>query len=150
MRSVILALAVAAMSATPALALDSRGRALLASDQVQFASNPALASEPGGTVGKSFVPPYSGTIRVSWEVRSQDGTQVSVQLQVNHLSNCSDFTTSTSFVAQTCDIRVAGGMPLNVQAFAGGTNIATLRRVVLHYDVVNANGRSIIWELQAD
>jgi hypothetical protein len=149
MRHAIVGLALLAAAATSAVALDGPGRALVVSNQIQLANNPALTGGPGSSVTRSFIPPYSGTVRLTWEIRSQEGANVEVDAFVEHLSNCStDIVSSTSFVVQTCDIRVMAGMPVNVQAFpTSGTDVVTLRRVVLHYDVVDSNGKAIHWEV---
>jgi hypothetical protein len=136
------------MAAAPALALDGPGRALVASNRIQKAANTPIVGDPGTTIGTAFIPPYSGTVRLTWEIRSHDATQVDAVVFVEHLDSCAPTpTTSTTFVTQTCDLRVAAGMPINLSAApSNGTNFVTLRRVQLRYRVVNSDGEAIVWE----
>jgi hypothetical protein len=145
-----LGLAALAIATGPAIALDGPGRALVVSNNVRAAANAAIAGDPGEQVNRTFIPPYSGTVRLTWEIRSHDGTQVSASPFMIHVDGCPDrTTTSTSFVVQTCDIRVAGGAALIVRAStSNGANFVTLRRVQMKYDVVNSTGKTIDWELQ--
>ena len=127
------------------------GRALVASDTVlQISNDPVVTSEPNGAVGRAFIPPYSGTVRVKWEVRSADGTQVRSLAYVDFLSECERLSASTAFVQKACNIRVAGGMPIRVDAVVIDSNTndqVSIRNVRLYYRVVDATGESIIYEL---
>src|SRR5690242_6838741 len=145
MKKAVLGLATLLLATAPAVGLDAPGRALVASNAVQLRGGPAQTSDPGGNVFNGFIPPYSGTVRLKWEVRSSDGAQVGVQIQVPHTSQCVDSTTSTSFVAQSCDLRVVGGFPITIEATAQGDagNTVTLRFLTLDYNVVNFDGKPI-------
>ena len=143
MKNTIVGLATLLLASAPAFALDGPGRALTASNTLQIRGGPAQTSLPGDSVFNGFIPPYSGTVRVKWEVRSSDGTQVSVNVSVAHTSQCGDVTTSTSFVAQSCDLRVVGGFPIGIEANATGTATVTLRLVSLNYTVGDFDGKSI-------
>ena len=68
---------------------------------------------------------------------------------MTHLSNCqADTVTSTTFVTQTCDIRVAGGMPVTLSAFPfNNDNAVAFHGVKLQYNVVNSDGKPIVWEV---
>jgi hypothetical protein len=141
---------VFAMGATSAFALDGPGRALVASNTLQIANNPVISSsERGNSVSRAFIPPYSGTVRVKWEVRSGDGTQVSASGNVAHTSACSQQpVTSTSPVAQTCDLRVTGGFPVIIEAAPlDNNNIVYLRNVSLSFTVVDFDGKAIVYDI---
>jgi hypothetical protein len=143
MKNIVVALAAVVLASAPAVALDGPGRALVASDTLQLRGGPAQTSDPHSTVFNGFIPPYSGTVRVKWEVRSSDGTQVGVVVSVAHTSECDHVTSSTSFVAQSCDIRVVGGFPLAIEASSTGAATVTLRLVSLNYTVGDFDGKSI-------
>ncbi len=134
-----------------ALALDGPGRAVVASaadDDLRIANDPVLNGPPGNSIRRSFIPPYSGTVRVKWEVKSQDGTRVSSTAEVNHLSVCERPTSSAAFVQKFCNLRVTGGMPITVLASPDeSANVASLRNVRLYYRVVNSRGESITTEV---
>jgi hypothetical protein len=148
-KNVVLGLAALATAPTSVAALDGPGRALVASDQVRLTVNDTLAGAPGATIARSFIPPYSGTVRLSWQIRSKDGTEVRARVSVEHVSQCDDATTSsTTFVTQTCDIRVAGGMPVTLAAMPfDGTNVVSLHGLQLRYTIMDSNGKAIPWEL---
>jgi hypothetical protein len=136
------------MCATSAAALDGPGRALVASNTIRLSITETLTGAPGATIERSFIPPYSGTVRLTWQVRSKDGTQVGTDVFVSHLSGCPEaVTSSTTFVTQGCDIRVAAGMPVNIDAFPdSGTNSVSFHNVQIRYNVVNFDGKPIVWE----
>jgi hypothetical protein len=150
MKSAVVGLVALAMGASTAVALDGPGRALVASNQIRLTVDGPFAGAPGDDVRKSFIPPYSGTVRLTWQIRSKDGTDVGGEAFVNGLSFCPEnITTSTTFVTQTCDIRVAGGTPVTVSSFTvNGTNVVTLHRVQLRYNVVDFDGKPNVWEVQ--
>ncbi len=132
-----------------ALALDGPGRALVASDtELQIASDPVPDRRPPGNgVGRSFIPPYSGTVRVKWEVRSGDGGQVFSSAGVAHLSDCARPTISQTFVLKACNIRVAAGVPITILASpSAGTTVTSIRRVRIFYRVVDFDGEAIIYD----
>jgi hypothetical protein len=148
MRNAIFALVALAIGSAPAVALDGPGRALVASNNVRIATNAAVTGQPGASVGAAFVPPYSGTVRVAWEARSQEGAPVETDVGVMHLSRCSRTSSGTAFVMKNCTLRVAGGMAVNIEAFPdSGTDVVTLRRVELRYDVVDSTGETVVIEL---
>jgi hypothetical protein len=149
MKPVIAALSVLAMGAGPVLALEGPGRELRASDTVlQLSSDAVLTSAaPGDAVQRSFIPPYSGVVRVKWEFSSGDGTEVFGSAKVTHLSSCERLTVSTAFVAKACNIRVAAGVPITISSEPDHVgNTASLRNVRLYYKVVDSDGLSIIYE----
>jgi hypothetical protein len=148
MKTIIAALCVLAMGAGPALALEGPGRALAVSDTVLQISNDAVVTgEAGEDVIRSFIPPYSGVVRVKWELSSGDGTRLFSSAGVVHLSICERRAVGTAFVMKTCDIRVAAGMPITVSAWpSNGDNTASLRNVRLYYRVVDSDGLSIIYD----
>jgi hypothetical protein len=156
MKTVIAALSVLAAgtgaSVGSALALEEPGRALVASDTVlQISNDPELTGEAGNSVQRSFIPPYSGIVRVTWEVRSVDGTPVSSSAQVIHVDSCQRPTGSTAFVTKVCNIRVAGGMPITITAQPStGDTVPSLRNVRLYYRVINAKGVAINYDVPDD
>ncbi len=152
MRHAIAGCAALMIGTVPALALDGPGRAVVASNMVQLAVLPAQTSAAGNGITKGFIVPYSGTVRLTWEIKSMDGTPVSSTVLVEHLSTCeSVFTSSTTFAAQTCDIRVAGGQPVYLTALpSDGDSKVSLRYVRLRYTVVDSDGKSIPWATVPD
>jgi hypothetical protein len=142
----LFATAVAALTFAlgTALALEGPGRALVPSNTKQVSKNPAITGAAGEEVSRTFVPPYSGTVRVKWEVQSGNGLNVVSGAEVPHLSSCTRSSTGTGFQAMSCNIRVAGGMPVTVSASPDqNTNTASLRNVGLYYTVEDADGKAI-------
>lgn len=148
MKNVLVALVAVVMGTLPALALEGPGRALIASNTEQIANNPVQTATDGSTILVTFVPPYSGTVRVKWEFKSKDGTSVFSQADVSHISNCGAESTGTAYTKGSCDVRVMGGMPINISAFASQTtNTAYLRNVSLSYKIVDSDGEIIPYQL---
>ncbi len=148
-RAVFTLAAVAVLSLSPqlgsALALEGPGRALAPSPTLLQAKNDPIIS--GEFVQRAFIPPYSGTVRVQWEVRSGDGTLVSGGAVVDHLSRCQKDTMSTTFTSKGCNIRVAAGMPLYIFASPDSvSNTASLRNVRVFYRVVDSDGKMIVYD----
>ncbi len=138
--------ALSLVSAGKALALEGPGRALIPSQILQANVNALVAGDAGERVQRAFIPPYSGTVRVRWEVRSGDGTLVFTQAAVDHLAFCSKTTINTTFTSKGCDIRVAAGMPLYVFASPdSATNSASLRNVRVYYKVTDSDGKMIVY-----
>jgi hypothetical protein len=148
MKNVLVALVAVVMGTLPALALEGPGRALIASNTEQIANNPVQTATDGSTILVTFVPPYSGTVRVKWDFKSKDGTSVFSQADVPHLSNCVAESTGTAYSKGSCDVRVMGGMPITISAFASQTtNTAYLRNVSLSYKIVDSDGEIIPYQL---
>ena len=147
MRRFATAIAALAFGIGPALALDGPGRALVPSTtELQVSNDDLLAGAAGEEVSRTFIPPYSGKVRVRWGVRSGDGSNVVSGAEVQHLSSCTRNSTGTGFVVKACDIRVTGGMPVTVSASPDqNTNTASLRNVRLYYTVRNSNGKAIVY-----
>jgi hypothetical protein len=146
MKNTVLGLAALLLATAPAAALDGPGRSVTASNTIELRGGPAQTSDPGGAVFNGFIPPYSGTVRLKWQVRSANGSQVTVSASVAYVSDCGEInTSSTSFVAQTCDLRVTGGYPISVRASAQADagNTVTLRFLTLDYTVVDFDGKPI-------
>jgi hypothetical protein len=153
MKTIIAALCVLAIgtgaNSGSAVALEGPGRALRASETpLQISNDPVLTGAAGDSVQRSFIPPYSGTVRVRWEFRSGDGTDVFSGVEVTHVSNCDRSTVSTAFVGKACNVRVVGGMPVTIFAAPKvGTNVVELRNVRLYYRVVDSTGEAITYEV---
>jgi hypothetical protein len=149
MRRAGIGLALVVAATTSASALDGPGRALIASNTIRASVTETVTGPAGSNIERSFIPPYSGTVRLTWQIRSKDGTQVGASASVTHLSNCPEaLTNSTTFVAQSCDIRVTGGMPVTVTGFANsGGNFVSLHNVAIRYNVVDFDGKPITWEV---
>lgn len=147
MRKTLIALVALVAGAGSALALDDPGRALVASNALRISNNPVVTGDPGSSFQQGFIPPYTGTVRIKWQTRSSTGQMVGVNASVHSLSSCGDTTTSTTFVTQTCDLRVVGGYPLVINAFSndGGTSVS-LRGVQISYDVIDFDGKAIRYE----
>jgi hypothetical protein len=147
MRRFATAIAALAFGIGPALALDGPGRELVKSTTVLQVSNDAiLTGAAGEEISRTFIPPYSGTVRVRWEVRSLDGSNVVSTAEVKHLSFCPRKSTETGFILKACDIRVTGGMPITISASPDqNTNTASLRNVRLYYTVQDSDGKSIVY-----
>jgi hypothetical protein len=146
MKSALAGLAAVVMATAPVVALDGPGRAVVASHTLQVANNPLLSAPSPEHVTRSFIVPYSGTVRVTWEMRSKDGALATSIAFTEGLDLCSKSTTSTDYVTQSCDIRVAAGYPINIYAYTGEAGSAVyLRRVSLSYAVVNFDGLPIAW-----
>lgn len=145
MKWLVIAGSLLAFSFGPALALDGPGRALVPStSKLQVANNPILTGAAGEEVSRSFIPPYSGTVHVYWEVSSNDGTTVESGARVENVSVCKKTTSGTGFIHKGCDLRVTGGLPVTVSASPDQiTNTASLRNVRLFYEVEDSNGKSI-------
>jgi hypothetical protein len=147
MRRFATAIAALAFGMGPALALDGPGRALVPSTtELQVSNNPILTGAAGEEVSRTFIPPYSGKVRVQWEVRSGDGSNVVSAAEVKHLSSCTRNSTGTGFQKKACDIRVTGGMPVTVSALPDqSTNTVSFRNVGLYYTVRNSTGKTIVY-----
>jgi hypothetical protein len=150
-RAVFTLTAVAVLSLSPvlgsALALEGPGRALLPSQTLLQAKNDPIISATGEHVQRTFIPPYSGTVRVQWEVRSSDGTIVFGGAGVQGLAFCAKDTMSTTFTSKACHVRVAAGMPLYIFASPDSdTNTASLRNVRVYYRVVDSDGKMIVYD----
>jgi hypothetical protein len=140
------AIAALAFGIGPALALDGPGRALFPSTTLQVANDAILTGAAGKEVSRNFIPPYSGIVRVQWEVRSGDGSNVVSAAEVEHLFSCKKNSTATAFVMMTCNIRVAGGMAVTVSAApTQATNTASLRNVRLYYSIKDSDGKAITY-----
>ncbi len=114
MRNTIIGGIALIVAAAPALALDGPGRALIASNTVQLAVLPVQSGEPGLLISKGFIPPYSGTVRLIWEIRSEDGSPVNTEALVSHMSQCPTMSTSSmTFVVQTESKVLPGLVPSN-------------------------------------
>jgi hypothetical protein len=140
---------VALIAATgPALALEGPGRSVVASNILQISNNPALTSNPGSSVARGFIPPYSGTVRLKWEIKSNNGEVVTATVSVHSMSACDpQTTTSAAFVTQTCDIQVAGGFPVVINASAnGGSAKVSLRKVEMLFTPLDSDGKPIRFE----
>jgi hypothetical protein len=151
MRRFATAIAALAFGIGPVLALDGPGRALVPSTTALQVSNDAvLVGAAGEEVSRTFIPPYSGTVRVIWEVRSTDGSNVVSAAEVQHLSSCTKNTTGTGFLVRACNsLRVTGGMPITVSASPDqNTNRASLRNVRLYYTVRDSDGKAIVYPSQ--
>jgi hypothetical protein len=148
MRKTIITLAALVAGAGSALALDDPGRALVASDTLRIAYNPAVTGDPGISVRQSFIPPYTGTVRIKWQIKSSSGMSVGASADVHAISSCGNSTTSTTFVTQTCDLRVVGGYPVTVTGNTndGGTSV-TIRHVQMFYNVIDFDGKAIRYEV---
>ena len=146
--SAIAAIAVLSpASAGKALALEGPGRTLQPANLLQAKNDPVI-SATGDRVLRAFIPPYPGTVRVRWDVRSSDGSLVFSAAVVDHLSNCIQNTTSKAFAAKVCDLRVAPGMPLYVYASPdSATNTALLRNVRVYYRVADSDGKTVVYDL---
>ena len=84
---------------------------------------------------------------MKWEVKSSNGFQVGVDVSVPSFSDCGDSTTSTTFVAQSCDLRVTGGYPIAVEASPqDGSTAASLRLLSLDYTVVEFDGKPLPYQ----
>jgi hypothetical protein len=137
------AIAALAFGIGPALALDGPGRALFPSTTLQVANDAILTGAAGKEVSRNFIPPYSGIVRVQWEVRSGDGSNVVSAAKVEHLFSCKKNSTGTAFVMMTCNVRVAGGMAVTVSASPDQvTNTASLRNVRLYYSLKDSDGKA--------
>jgi hypothetical protein len=146
MRRFATAIAALAFGIGPALALDGPGRALFPSTTLQVANNALLTGAAGKEVRRNFIPPYSGIVRVQWEVQSGDGSNVVSAAEVEHLSSCKKNSTGTGFVMMTCNLRVAGGMAVTVSASPDQiTNTASLRNVRLYYSLKDSDGKAIAY-----
>jgi hypothetical protein len=147
MRRFATAIAALAFGIGPALALDGPGRALAPSTtELQVSNNPILTGAAGEEVSRTFIPPYSGRVRVQWEVRSADGSNVVSAAEVKHLSSCTRTSTGAGFQMKVCNIRVTGGMPVTVSASPDqSTNTVSLRNVGLYYTIRNSNGKAIVY-----
>ena len=134
---------IAGMGAiAPVLAQDGLGRALVAANVEQILDAPAQASHQA--IRRAFIPPYSGTVRVKWDAKSKDGTVVVVAVAVKSLDSCSQQTTSTAYVSQSCDLRVTGGMPVMILASPDDSaNTAYLKNLSLNYKVINSRGETV-------
>jgi hypothetical protein len=147
MKSVFAGFVAVLMGTPPALALDGPGRALIAANTEQIANDPVQTATNNAQVGRTFIPPYSGTLRVKWDIKSKDGTEVFGDVFVSHLSDCSKSSTSMSYVTQSCDLRVTGGMPVNLVAAASqASNTVYLKNVSLNYKIVDSDGNTIPYE----
>ena len=151
MKTIIAGFAALLLGTASVAALEGPGRALIASaadSDLQISNDPVVASEPGEEISRALIPPYSGTVRVKWEMRSLDGTQVRGTTYVEDLSNCERLTRSTTFVQTYCNIRVAAGIPIVILgSVMEPANRILLRNMRLHYKVVDSTGESIIYEL---
>jgi hypothetical protein len=145
MRITAIVIAALALTLGPALALDGPGRALVPSaNKLQVSNDAILTGEPGSQIQRAFIPPYSGEVRVRWEVESADGSEVSSEAEVEHLDKCSRQTSGAGFKSVACKIRVAAGMPIIVTATPDqGTNTVSLRNVRLYYAVRDSEGEAI-------
>ena len=139
------AIAALVIGIGPALALDGPGRTLVPSTtKLQVSTKTVLTGAAGEEVRRTFIPPYSGEVRVQWEVLSGDGSNVVSGAEVQHLSSCTRDSTGTGFKARACNIRVAGGMPVTISASPDqSTNTVSLRNVGLYYTVEDADGKAI-------
>jgi hypothetical protein len=140
---------VALIAATgPVLALEGPGRSVVASNVLRISTNPAVTSNIGSSVVRAFIPPYSGTVRLKWEIKSSNGLSVSANVSVHSMSNCEEqTTTSTAFVVQTCDIQVAGGFPVVINASTSdGSTKVSLRRVEMLFTLLDSDGKPIRFE----
>jgi hypothetical protein len=151
MRRFAIVIVALAFGIGPALALDGPGRALVPSTtNLQVSSNAVLTGAAGKEVSRTFIPPYSGTVRVQWEVRSADGSNVVSTAEVRHLSSCTRNATGAGFQVKACNIRVTGGMAVTISASPDqSTNTVSLRNVRLYYAVRNSNGKAIAYPSQA-
>jgi hypothetical protein len=146
MRRFATAIAALAFGIGPALALDGPGRALFPSTTLQVADNALLTGAAGKEVSRNFIPPYSGIVRVQWDVRSGDGSNVVSAAEVQHLFSCKKNSTGTGFVRMTCNVRVTGGMTVTVSASPDQiTNTASLRNVRLYYSIRDSDGKAIAY-----
>jgi hypothetical protein len=108
-----------------------------------------LTGAAGSEVQRAFIPPYSGTVRVQWDVQSANGSEVSSGAEVAHLDECTRQTSGPGFKTVACRIRVAGGMPIIVTATPDqGTNQVSLRNVRLYYRVKDSKGDAIRFALE--
>jgi hypothetical protein len=130
-----------------AVALDGPGRALVPSTtNLQVSNDAVLTGAAGEEVSRTFIPPYSGIVRVQWEVRSGDGSNVVSTAEVRHLNSCTRNVIGTAFKMKACNIRVTGGMPVTVSASPDQiTNTAALRNVRLYYVVRDSDGKAIVY-----
>ena len=151
--SAVAAIAVLSLvSAGKALALEGPGRALVPSPTLLQANVDAILTGGAGEfIQRAFIPPYSGTVRVRWQVRSGDGTMVFSAAGADRLGFCTNDTLSMTFVSKVCDIRVAAGMPLFVYASPDtNTNTTSLRNVRVYYKVVDSEGKMIVFNAPPD
>ena len=149
MKTIIVGFAALLMGTGTVSALEGPGRALLASNApLQISNDPVTTSQLGGGLQKAFIPPYSGTVRVKWEIRSHNGSAVPSEAYVQNLSQCGHQIMTMAFVQRVCTIRVTGGMPIVINAMVTDlNNQVSMRNVRLYYQVVDSDGASIVYEL---
>lgn len=148
MRMKIFGLVALIVATGPVLALEGPGRSVVASNVLQISTNPALTGDMGSNVSRAFIPPYSGTVRLKWEIKSSNGLSVSARVAVHSMSSCdSQDTTSAAFVSQTCDIQVAGGFPVVITASTSdGSTRVSLRKVEMLFTLLDSDGKPIRFE----
>jgi hypothetical protein len=148
MQKTIIGLLALVVGTGSALALNGPGRALVASDTLRINTAAVLTGSDGGNVQRSYIPPYSGKVRLKWEIKSSTGGTVGANAFVHAMSTCDQqVTTATSFVTQTCDIQVVAGYPVIINATAGTGNEVSLRNVQMLYSIVDSDGQPIKFEV---
>ena len=114
--------------------------ALVVSDNIQLTMDTA-ATGAGPVTAKEFVVPYAGRIRVTLQLKS-DGSHEGSAHAFSEIDFCTVTTMLATFETFTCQVRVLEGDLVKV-AVAGQVSpltFATIRRVRVFYDVVDASG----------
>jgi hypothetical protein len=120
------------------------GRALVDSNALKLSADTPRSGP--STPAKEFIVPYAGVVRVSWQFRSDSINHTTTSFAGSAIDRCDFSTTATTFQARTCDLRVAAGDKVTVQA-TGELNPMTftfstafVRQARVFYNVVNASG----------
>lgn len=103
------------------------------------------------TVSKSFVVPYAGTVRASWQLRSNESGKTATVSVTSLIDGCSNNSSAQTFVAQSCDLRVVAGDRVIVTA-SGQMDISTpgvnssvsIKGVRLRWNVKNSAGTGTV------
>lgn len=148
MQKQIIGLVALVVGTGSALALNGPGRALVASNTLRINTAAVITSSDDGNVQRSFIPPYSGKVRLKWEIKSSTGGTVGANAYVHAMSTCDQqATASTSFVTQTCDIQVVAGYPVVLNASSGTGYQVSLRNVQMLFSIVDSDGKPIKFEV---
>jgi hypothetical protein len=125
------------------------GRVLVASNILKLSADTAR-SGTFQTAIKQFIVPYSGVVKVSWQLKS-DGTHTATASINSRIQTCNSTTTAATFQTASCNLRVVAGD--GVQVWAQGQIIdfttftyspTSIRQVRLFYNVVNSTGVGLV------
>jgi hypothetical protein len=137
--------AVLAGAASPTWAqTNNTGRALVVSNILQLSADTERCSAP---VLKQFIVPYGGTVRVRWFLKKSGADGPVTAFVGSVINGCEPvITSSTTYEAHFCDLRVLAGDTVSVSGqgtFDPNTmlfSVPCLKNVRIYYNVINANG----------